>query len=419
MENLIQQINEAKQKRAKVLKDQKDILKAARSESRQPNEEENKKYDKAERDFEDYDKEVRRLETIQKREQQLAMEQHEEKRGEETPKGEQRSDENKPEYGATFQKYLRYGTKEMSKEERSLLKSRFEAESRSQTVTTTGGGYAIPEGFAGTIEKIMSYYGPMVDGGVVRIMDTSSGNDLPYPTINDTSNKGRLLAINTAVTKTNMTFGQTVFNAYKYSSDSVLVPVELLEDEAVNLESVIGEILGERLGRIMNEHLTTGTGSSQPNGVVTASAAGKTAASATFITRDEIIDLIHSVDRAYRTGPNVGLMFHDSTLAAIKKLSIGSADDRPLWQASIREGEPDRLEGFQYWINNDMAEIATGNKTILFGDFSKYIFRRVANMRMRRLTERYADNDQVGFFGFMRMDGDLIASGAIKHLVQA
>ena len=66
-----------------------------------------------------------------------------------------------------------------------------------------------------------------------------------------------------------------------------------------------------------------------------------------------------------------------------------------------------------------MASIATTNKTVLFGDFSKYLVRRVAGMRMLRMVERYGDYDQIGFVAFLRMDGDLIATGSIKHLVQA
>jgi HK97 family phage major capsid protein len=146
---------------------------------------------------------------------------------------------------------------------------------------------------------------------------------------------------------------------------------------------------------------------------------GKTAASATAITAAELLDLIHSVDRAYRVGPKVGFMLNDLTLAAIKKLTLGASDATPLWVPSVRDGEPDTIWGHQYWVNNDIDTIATGKKTILFGDFSKYLVRKVAGMRMLRMEERYGDFDQIGFVAFMRVDGDLIAAGSIKHLIQA
>lgn len=436
--DFIQLITEAKQKRAKVLKDQSDILAKARTEARAFNADEEAAYAKAETDFTAYEEEVRRLETLHEREQRLALEQHEQRGGGRAP-GDDEVDEEAEErnaaaakaraekrYGKAFEKYLRQGLQGLTKEERDLLNGRFDdgkggkGEIRAQTVTTSGGGYAIPQGFAGRVEQIMKYYGPMIDGSVTGTLNTTGGNTIPYPTLNGTGTSGRLLAINTQVTTTDLTFGSTSFDAFKFSSDAILVPNELLEDEDVGLEGVIDYQLAERLGRIMNTYFTTGTGSSQPNGVVTASAAGKVAASATAFTRAEIIDLIHSVDRAYRMGPKVGLMMHDTVLAAIRKLALGTGDATPLYQISARAGEPDRVEGHQIFVNNDMAStLAIDAKVMLFGDFSKFIVRKAGGIRMFRLVERYADYDQVGFFAFQRADSDLIASGAIKHLAMA
>ena len=139
-------------------------------------------------------------------------------------------------------------------------------------------------------------------------------------------------AENTQDSEQDMTFGVMTLDAYKYTSKIVRVSVELLQDSAFNLGAELGSLLGERLGRIQNTHATTGTGSSQPNGVVTASALGKTAASATAITTDEIIDLFHSVDRAYRG--NSSFMAADSTVAAIRKLKDG--DSQYLWQPGLQ-----------------------------------------------------------------------------------
>lgn len=438
MSNIIQALNEAKQKRAKVFNDQRALTENVRKESRAFNADEEAAYAKSEEDFNTYDAEVRRLEVELEREQRLALDQHAATGGnattdeEEAAEGETRSQQKAREkeelrYGKAFRKYLRFGMEYLDKEERQVLRQRFDAgkdgkgEIRAaQTVTTTGGGYAIPQGFAGRVEEIMKYYGPMVDGGVTGELRTTAGNNIPYPTLDGTGTSGRLLAINTAVTETALTFGKVDLDAFKFSSDLITVPYELLEDEDVNLEAILDHQLGERLGRIMNTYFTTGTGSSQPNGVVTASALGKTTASATAFTRPEIIDLIHSVDRAYRMGPKAGIMMHDLVLAAIRKLSLGSGDATPLYQASTRVGEPDTIEGHRIFINNDMeSSIATAKKIMLFGDFSKFLVRKVNGTRMFRLTERYADNDQVGFFGFMRADSDLIAANSIKHMITA
>jgi HK97 family phage major capsid protein len=170
---------------------------------------------------------------------------------------------------------------------------------------------------------------------------------------------------------------------------------------------------------VFNTYLTTGTGTAQPNGVVTAATASGVTAAASALDRDDLIDLIHSVDIAYRNSPGSRLMFSDSTLAAIKKLTVGSADDRPLWSPSMREGEPDRIDGVPYVINNDMASIGTGNISVLYGDFQKYCVRLVKGIQMVRLNELYAANRSVGFFAFARMDGELLDSKALKSLVHA
>ncbi|MEL6661129.1 MAG: phage major capsid protein, partial [Bacteroidota bacterium] len=167
--------------------------------------------------------------------------------------------------------------------------------------------------------------------------------------------------------------------------------------------------------------LTTGTGTNMPEGVATAAGAGVTAAAQTAITRPELLGLIHSVDPRYRRRGTKGsrLMFNDATLADIKMLSFGSSDDRPLWQPSIREGEPDRIDGYSYSINQDMPDMAAGNRSILFGDFSKYLIRIIGRPVMMRLNERYAEELETAFLMYQRLDGRLLSSNAVKALTQA
>src|SRR5690606_11276142 len=151
----------------------------------------------------------------------------------------------------------------------------------------------------------------MNDGGIVRRIETATGNAIPWPTLDDTSNKGSLLTENTQVNPQDLTFNTKTLNAYKYSSDLILVSNELLQDSALDVESIIRMALAERIGRILNEHFTTADGSSKPHGIVTASSLGVTAASQSAITADELIDLEHSVDPAYRSDPSCRFMFND------------------------------------------------------------------------------------------------------------
>ena len=61
-----------------------------------------------------------------------------------------------------------------------------------QTTATTGGGYTIPRGFQAELEKALKAYGGMWETS--RIVKTSKGNIIDWPTVNDTNRKAYLLA---------------------------------------------------------------------------------------------------------------------------------------------------------------------------------------------------------------------------------
>ena len=249
---------------------------------------------------------------------------------------------------------------------------------------------------------------------------TSHGEPLSWPTVDDTTNEGREISENAAADDNagtgtsgdggpNPTFGKTTWNAYKYTSDAILVPYELLEDNAVNLVAILGPMLGERLGRITNRRFTTGTGATQPEGIVTGASLGVTTASASAIVAGEVIDLEHSVDASQRNG--AGYMLHDLTLAHLRKLA--DTTGRFIWQAGFNTGAPDTLNNRPYYVNNHMATIAATASVLLFGNFSKYKVRRVNQVRLYRLEERYREKDKDGFVAFVREDGGLLNAGTM------
>lgn len=288
--------------------------------------------------------------------------------------------------------------------------------------TTTTGGYTVADAMMQGLEESMLAFGGMRQ--VATILRTATGGPLPIPTTNDTANKGRLLSENTAATETEMTFGQLVLDAYKYSSDYVLASVEFLQDSSINVGDFLGRALGTRIARLQNDHFTTGTGSSQPNGVVTAAGNSSVTFSGTAtVTYDNIVDLIHSVDPSYRT--NGRFMFHDGALKMLKKVKVlqysGDTTGVPLWQPSLVAGQPDLIHGYPYIVNQSMTTPATGVKSILFGDFSKYIIRDVRDVILLRLDERYAEQHSVAFLAFARADGDLLDAGTdpVKYGTQA
>jgi HK97 family phage major capsid protein len=255
---------------------------------------------------------------------------------------------------------------------------------------------------------------------VSTIVRTSTGAELPFPTLNDTSNSGALLGEGLEHTELDTTFDQMVMHAYKYTSRRVPVSVEYLQDNAINFVGRIGSILGERIGRITNTHFTTGDGNAKPNGIVTAAtSSGVTAAVDDALTYDNIIDLKHSVDPAYRTGAR--FMFNDTTLKIIKKIKVpqfsGDTAGQPLWRAGMTLGEPNTIDGDPYTINQQVAS-GVSAKAILYGQLSKYQIRDVRDITLVRLDERYAELGVVAFLAFSRHDGDLLDAGThpVKYL---
>jgi HK97 family phage major capsid protein len=318
-----------------------------------------------------------------------------------------------PTYEQVFDRYVRGVS--LTSDERSVLN--IGAEKRApQTITTSGGGYLIPQGYIQQIEKRMIAIINLLDPGLTYVFNTESGNPLPMPTIDDTSNNGAALAINTAATEQEFAFGEVKFGAYKYTSQYVRVPFELLQDTQFDIQSLIAEQFAARFGRQYQSVLTNGNGSTAPQGIVTGSTLGKETAATNAITRNELVDLVHSLDIAYR--PNAVFFMHDATIAALKKLAFGTGDDRPLWQrGDISQLQPDTLEGYPVYANNAMDTIAAAKKVILFADPKKFWVRKVGNMRMRISDDLNMLADQITYVAFDRIDSKVIQANAVKHLI--
>ncbi len=283
----------------------------------------------------------------------------------------------------------------------------------------TSGGYTKDQMLVNSLELAMLAFGGMAQ--VASVIRTSTGEPMRWPTADDTDNTGAQIGENTSHDSgSDPTFGSVVWNAYTFSSKIVKVPNELLQDSHFSLPTELGKMLGERLGRIKNTKYTVGTGAGTAKGITLCATAGVSAASATAIAFDELIDLEHSLDPSRRGMPGVGYMFHDSILKALRKLKDG--EGRYLWQAGANSGAPDTLNTYPYTVNQDMASaIAASAITVLFGDMSAYKIREVGQVVLRRLDERFADTNQTGFLALVRGDGNLLdaGDGPVRKLTQA
>lgn len=280
--------------------------------------------------------------------------------------------------------------------------------------TTTAGGNAVPNEMMRAFLEIQKWYGRVEN--VATVINTETGATLPWPTVDDTSNTGRLLTEGTgATTTTDPSFGVVNLSSYKMSSDAVIISMELLQDSSINLAQYLGTALGTRIGRIKNTYFTTGSGSSQPGGVQVKASLGKTASATNAITLDEIIDLHHAVDIAYRSDPSYSFMMNDATAAYVRKLK--DSNNQYLWQMSVQAGQPDRLFGVPVIINNDQdGTFATNKRLVLAGAFSKYVVRIAGGVTIARSDDVYFLNHQSVFLGVQRVDGNLMDTTAVKYL---
>lgn len=287
------------------------------------------------------------------------------------------------------------------------------------TGTPAAGGYTVPTELAAFIEKSMIATGPMYNSDMFTVLNTSDGRQFNIPTTDDTAQTAEAHTEGGTVTDDggkDAVIGQKSVGAFAFDSEWIRWSAELNADSILNMESLLGELVGERLGRIANSKLTTGSGSSDVEGIVTNSGLGKTAAANAAITSDEIIDLIHSVDPAYRNGPKVGIMMNDSTLAAVRKLKDGNGNY--LWQmGNYQAGIPQNILGYNVVVNQAMDSLAAAKKVMLFGDMSKFYVRKVGAPSLYVARERFAPD--YGILGYIRFDGVLTNSAAIKHLITA
>jgi HK97 family phage major capsid protein len=317
-------------------------------------------------------------------------------------------------YAKAYNNYLRNGMQALGADEQQMLQQRFQNAPQS-TTTGAAGGYTVPTLLEDKIEVAMKFYGGIL--GNVGELVTSTGGPLNYPTSNDTNNVGQIIGQNTQVTTAAVAFNTVPFSSYIFCSNSVLIPLALLQDSQFPIDDLIAEKLGQRMGRLLNNKLTVGAGTTEPLGIVPAAvAAGLTyvapTGSTTSLIYDDLVNLEHTVDPAYR--PKSKYMFCDLTLKALKKMK--DTQNRPLWQAgltaSFQTGAPQTILDHEYVINNDMPVMAANAQSIVFGDLTKYKHRKVAGgITLLRLVERYADFLQVGILGFLRADGNLLDAG--------
>lgn len=340
-------------------------------------------------------------------------------------------------YGDSFLRYLQRGLGGIPAEQREAFE-RNKVESRDMgEASNSAGGFLVPPGFLSKITEVLKWYGGV--RLVANSIETTSGQSLVWPSNDDTANAATIIGENTQVGETDLSFAQRTLSAFMWTTGAVRIGRALLQDSAFDLESVVGDRFGKRIGRGQNTAFTLGTGITGGLNAVTvgltsvAAADPLSAGGATMVSYGNLLTLIHSVDAAYRQSGRCVFMMNDKSVSKVQGLL--DANGRPVFvpagsfgsiTTSISAknldlgGGVDTLLGYPIVVNNDLPDSASSGSAacVIFGDFQAgYIIRDVtASMAVLRLEERYADFGQTGFIGYVRGDGNTDDAAALRSL---
>lgn len=407
MKNII----EKRQKRAKLVNQGRELLDKAEKENRALTAEEEQQYDRIMDDVDRLGKEIER------EEKQLALENEMKDVSSPAHRPEPQNDNKKntnprasKAYRDAFWRALTHGKNALTAEQVNLLN---DPQVRNLSVgTDAAGGYLVPDEFERTLVQKLEDANVM--RGLATVITTGSGTrEIP---VEADYGSATWLGENAAYTESDAQFSQVTLSAYKLGT-IIKVSEELLNDSAFNIDNYVAGAFARRFARAEEAAFVNGDGSGKPTGVVQMATEGKVAPDGQVdsVTTDDLFDIYHALKRPYRS--NATWLFADSTAKAIRKLKDG--DGQYLWQPGLQAGQPDRLLGRPIAISDDVPAMAADAKSIIFGDMSYYWIADRVGRTMQRLVELYAENGQVGFRMYQRVDGKLILPEAIVYFQNA
>ena len=286
------------------------------------------------------------------------------------------------------------------------------AEYRAQSAgTNTAGGYLVPAGFRAKLIERMKEFGGIANHA--ETFNTAEGNAINYPTVDDTANVAEIVAEGgTFAAGADIVFGTRTLSAYKYMSGGagnlpLKVSWELVQDSAFDINAFLTRALGTRIARIQAVHWATGTGTGQPQGIVTPlTTIGAIGSNATGPTYAELLATVNALDPSY--WPGARWLMNSTTLSKIQ----GQLDTtgRPILNDAnkgISESPGgSTLLGFPVTIDQAMPSPAASAKFLVFGNIAEaYVIRRVKDVTLVVLNELYAANGQTGYMAWARADG--------------
>ena len=282
-----------------------------------------------------------------------------------------------------------------------------------RTMTTADDAGLVPQGFYDIMQEQLRYTGPFGNEDVgYTILNTAGGEDIKVP-VQSTFSAGSATAEAAAFAVSNPDTSSLTLRSHKFGT-LLTVSRELLEDSGIDIVAFLGRQAGNAIGNIVNEKLAVGTGTVEPNGIVTASAEGKVGGTAVdgAFTADDLIDLVHSVDSQYAAN-GAGFQMRRSTLAALRSLK----DDNGRFIYDPTQGTQALVLGFPVFENPHVAAVDNAAKSVIFGSMPSYHVRQVGGVEIARSDDAFFTTDLVAFRVAIRLDGNLSQADSVKHFI--
>ena len=281
-------------------------------------------------------------------------------------------------------------------------------------ILTSTSGSPVPTSFYDQMIMKARLVGPMLDTST--ILNTASGENLQIPSLN-TYSTATVATQGGTITESDPTFNAfTTLSAYRVSF-IVQASLEMVEDSGIDFAGFLADQAGNELGFRVNNLLTVGTGTVEPNGIVTASGSGITGGTGVTgaFTADNLIDLVYSLDGGARLLPGVGWMMNGAAIGAVRKLK--DSQGQFLFSPSLSGNARDMLLGYEIYENPAVASPGTAVKSVVFGHLPSYYVRQVGGIRVDRSDDFAFNTGLVSWRFTYRVDGNLVQTSHVKHFI--
>lgn len=308
--------------------------------------------------------------------------------------------------------YIRRGEKNLSQEQRALLRGEERAmiEAGEGAFTGSTDGYFVPSQFEAQVNLFLKQYDRLFD--VATVYPTARGGPWSTPVFDMTGNPATKVTETVQSTPANPNSGVVSFgSATTWRTPNLIISNEYLTDFGLNIELLLAAAFGQSVAlgvgpELVSIALAAATLGRTAAGCATNTGGAETGANS--IGSDDIADLVKALDPAYR-GLRSGFAMNDNTATTLKALR--NKQGGLVFEQEYDEDGNWLLFGKPVLVCPAMDDIGSGKKPVMFGSWSMLV-RRVVPMRILRLEETYAEFFATGYVAYYRTDAAVFSVNA-------